>query len=141
MPRGTNAPIAASRTQPPSRRLGSARGKSYLNSILTLLVFALLAWVLWVLVPVQWANYEFERAMQHEALYAGPQHKFAGDIQRSLLLKAAQLELPITARSLKILRSSSEVQIEARYEIRVKLFGFTYRWKCNPKVDRGIYYY
>jgi hypothetical protein len=79
--------------------------------------------------------------MDHEALYAGPQHKFANDIHRSLLLKAAELKLPITTKSLKIRRSSSEVLIEARYEIPVKLFGLTYRWKCNPKVERAIYYY
>jgi hypothetical protein len=124
-----------------ARRPGGTSGRSYLNAIFTLGFFALLGWVLWILVPIQWANYQFEQSMQQEALYAGPRHKVAGDIQRSLLLKAAELKLPITASSLKIFRDSSTVQIEARYEIPVKLFGFTYHWKCAPKYERAIYYY
>ncbi|HEX9639096.1 MAG TPA: hypothetical protein VGB99_16305 [Acidobacteriota bacterium] len=124
-----------------TERLRSAGGKSYLNSLLSLIFFALLAWVLYVLVPVQWANYQFEQAMEHEALYAGPQRRYASDIQRTLLLKAAELKLPIGAKALKIVRTTNQVEIEAVYEVPVTLFGFTYRWKQNPKVERAIYYY
>ena len=61
-------------------------------------------------------------------------------IERSILNKAAQLDLPVTKKDIDIKRTSNRIKITVRYTIAIDFPGYTYVWDKEHFHDRPLFY-
>jgi hypothetical protein len=80
------------------------------------------------LVPPYYTNYEFQDAVRSEALFSTNSSKSEDDIRLSVLKRARQLEIPVTADAIKVHREGinggGSVSIEVPYIVHVSLPGY-----------------
>ena len=110
-------------------------------TVKTLLSFAFLLFACYMgyrFIPVYIAAYDFDNALKTQAQYSGSM-KTNDVIMKELLLKAAELELPITKKELKIERSTSRMTITARYIVPVKTPFFTYDWHFEEEESAVLF--
>ena len=110
-------------------------------TVKTLLSFAFLLFACYMgykFIPVYIAAYDFDNALKTQAQYSGSM-KTNDVIMKELLLKATELELPITKKELKIDRSTSRMTITARYVVPVKTPFFTYDWHFEEEESAVLF--
>jgi len=61
-------------------------------------------------------------------------------IERSILNKAAQLDLPVTKKDIDIKRTSNRIKVTVRYTINIDFPGYTYVWDKEHFHDRPLFY-
>jgi hypothetical protein len=61
-------------------------------------------------------------------------------IQRSILNKAEQLDLPVTKKDIDIKRTSNRIKITVHYTIAIDFPGYTYVWDKEHFHDRPLFY-
>jgi hypothetical protein len=59
-------------------------------------------------------------------------------IIKSILEKAENLDLPVTAKNITIKRTSSRIKITVAYDIPVEFPGYTYVWRKQHYQDRPL---
>jgi len=59
-------------------------------------------------------------------------------IIKSILEKAENLDLPVTAKNITIKRTSSRIKITVAYDIPVEFPGYTYVWHKQHYQDRPL---
>ena len=110
-------------------------------TIKTLLSFAFLLFACYIgykFIPVYIAAYDFDNALKTQAQYSGSM-KTNDVIMKELLLKAAELELPITKKEIKIDRTTSRMTITANYVVPVKTPFFTYEWRFEEEESAVLF--
>ena len=110
-------------------------------SVKTLISFATLlfgCYIGYMFIPVYIAAYDFDNALKTQAQYSGSM-KTNDVIMKELLLKAAELELPITKKEIKIERSQSRLTITARYVVPVQTPFFTYNWHFEEEESAVLF--
>lgn len=121
-----------------SRRLGE-RGEGNLGCILWLIILALAIGFAWKAVPVKIASAQLYDYMVEQAKFA---HNAKPDrIKQRILHKARELELPLDAKNLRVERVGDRMRMHAEYTVPVEYPGYTWNWKFEHDVDRGIYYF
>ncbi len=121
------------------RRSREARGEGRIGCIIWLIIVALTAYGLYKFVPVKMASARFEDFISEEASFGSI--RGIKEIERNILAKARDLELPITKDNLTITRNKEKIRVEAHYEIVIELFGGNYKyvWKFDPVVERPLF--
>ena len=128
------------------RRTRAMRGSGRLGCILWLAVLAALGHILYVAVPVKVRASTFYDFMQEEASFASIRP--VPQLQREILAKAKELELPVTEANLTIKKTREAISVEAHYEITLEFFQFmgdwmkgvrTRVWKFDPVVVRPLF--
>ena len=116
-----------------------ARGEGRLGCIIWLIIVALVGYGLIKFVPVKMASARFEDFMAEEAGFASI--RGVREIERNILTKAKDLQLPITKDNLIITKTREKIKVEAHYEIVIDLFGGNYKyvWKFDPVVERPLF--
>jgi hypothetical protein len=121
------------------RKPFGARGEGNVGCILWALVFILVVFVAWKMVPVKMAS-----AKLHD--FMDEQGKFAKDtpeerIYKSIVQKANELDIPLDPKALEVQRTNDYIKMKVRYTIPVEFPGYTYQWKFEHVVDRPIFYF
>jgi len=121
------------------RRSRGVRGEGKLGCIIWLIVVALTSYALYKFVPVKMASARFEDFMTEEAGFASI--RGVREIEKNILAKARDLELPITKDNLIITKTKEKIRVEAHYEVAIELFGGNYKyvWKFDPVVERPLF--
>lgn len=120
------------------RRTGE-RGEGNLGCILWLIVLAVAIGFSWKAVPVKIASAELYDYMVEQAKFA---HNAKPDvIKKRILHKARELNLPLDSKNLKVERIGDRIRMNAEYTVPVEYPGYTWNWKFEHNVDRGIYYF
>ena len=107
----------------------------------TLFAFAVLASSIYFgfkFIPIYIAAYDFDTAMKTQAQYSASV-KTDDVILKELLQKAAELELPITKKELKIERTGSRLVITASYVVPVQTAFFTYPWQFQEEESAVLF--
>lgn len=110
-------------------------------TVKTLVSFAVLLFICYLgykFIPVYIAAYDFDNALKTQAQYSASM-KTNDVIMKELLLKAAELELPITKGNLKIERTTSRMTINADYVVPVKTPFFTYKWRFQEEESAVLF--
>jgi len=83
---------------------------------------------LFQVIPPYFANYQFEDALNNEALAATYSTKTDEDVRSIVLKKAQELELPLTREQIKVQRTGTQgvgsLAIAADYTVHVNLPGY-----------------
>ena len=116
-----------------------ARGSGRIGCILWLLVLAIVSYIGYKVIPVKIATSTFYDFMQEEAAFASIRP--VNQLQREIMLKAKELNIPLSEENLIIKKVSESITIEARYEIPIDFFNGwkRYIWKENQVVTRPIF--
>jgi hypothetical protein len=61
-------------------------------------------------------------------------------IRKDILVKAEQLDLPVTKKSIDIKRTSNRIKITVRYRMEIEFPGYTYIWDKEHFHDRPLFY-
>ena len=61
-------------------------------------------------------------------------------IERAILTKAEQLDLPVTKKDISIKRTSNRIKIVVVYDIRIEFPGYTYVWHKEHFHERPLFY-
>lgn len=111
-------------------------GEGKLGCILWLLAFAICGMAAYKMVPIKIKSAELTDFMVEQAKsYTATEEQ----IKKSVLLKAQELELPLSADHLRVERSRDRIRMEASYVVPVEFPGYTYQWKFHHMVDRPVY--
>ena len=116
-----------------------ARGAGRIGCIVWLAVLGLIGYVLYIVIPVKIATSTFYDFMQEEASFASIRD--VKQLQKEILAKAKELNLPVSEENLTIKRSKEAIRIEAHYEITLEFFNGwkKYVWKFDQVVDRPTF--
>jgi hypothetical protein len=61
-------------------------------------------------------------------------------IRRDILIKAELLDLPVTKKSIDIVRTSNRIKVTVRYTISIEFPGYTYVWNKEHYHERPLFY-
>jgi len=61
-------------------------------------------------------------------------------IERAILKKAEQLDLPVTKKDISIKRTSNRIKITVVYDIPIEFPGYTYVWHKEHFHERPLFY-
>ena len=121
----------------PSSR-GAERGAITVKTLFSFAALLFISYLCFKFIPVYIAAYDFDNALKTQAQYSGSM-KTNEVILKELLLKAQELELPITKENIKIQRSQSRLVITADYIVPVKTPFFTYPWRFTEEESAVLF--
>jgi hypothetical protein len=91
------------------------------------------------LVPVYYANYQFQDVIKTEATLETYTTKPEADIQQTVLKKAQELDIPLTKDQIRVQRHGStgtgSLSIQAPYTVHVDLPGYPLDLHFDPSTE------
>jgi hypothetical protein len=111
------------------------RGRSKLNTVLTLLIVGFLIFSGVKIVPAYFANYQLQDSMQTETRFAIANHKGEEDIREDIWKKVQELEIPVKRENIKVSSEQRSVAISLDYVIPVDLRVYQFILEFHPHAD------
>jgi len=115
------------------------RGGSKLNVILPLLILGGMIFVIAKVVPVYFANYQFQDAIQTEAKFAltGYPKKSLDDLREDVYKKAQELDIPAERESIRVAVDANKgfVDIGLDYSVPIDLKVYQFTLQFHPHAD------
>lgn len=106
------------------RRNRRELGEGQLGCLVGLILFAVIVFIAWKLIPIKIQSAEIRQTVEDEAKAGHDDARIIGDI----LYKAREDKLPITEDSIKIRRGGGNINVQVDYDVPVDFPGFTYKW-------------
>jgi len=114
------------------------RGEGNLGCILWAVVFAVVAYVAWTMVPIKIASAQLSDFMEDQARFA--EHRSTEQIQKSILAKARELDLPLDKKGLKVKKTGDYIVMDAEYTVPVEFAGgYVYEWHFEHHINLPIF--
>lgn len=110
------------------------KGEGRVGLMITLIIVAVAVFLGVKVIPVRIAAYEFRDVMREEARY-GAVRNSDEVVAKRILQKAAELEIPLKKKNLKVKRTHSQMVISATYEqpIDLKVTTYVYKFRETEK--------
>ena len=118
-------------------RRRSERGDGNVGCIVWLLVLVIVVVIGWKAIPVKLRTSQLYDHMVELSKFS-PQAP-PDDLERSILKRAGELELPLDKEGVVVQRIGDRIKMEARYAVPLHYPGYTYEWEFNHVVDRPIF--
>jgi len=115
------------------------RGAIKIGCILWLALLGVCAHMAYVIIPVKVKTSTFYDFMQEEAAFGSIRD--VKQLQKELMAKAKELDVPLDEDNLKINRTRADISIEAHYSITLEFFNGwkKYVWKFDQVVNRPTF--
>jgi len=119
-----------------ARHIGE-HGGSKLSFFLTLIVLAGLGFTAFKVVPVYFANYQFQDAIEEESRFAltGYPKKSTEDIREDVWKKAQELEIPAKRDDIRLVVTEGKVDIALDYSVPIDLKLYQFTLQFHPHAD------
>jgi hypothetical protein len=113
------------------------RGSSKVNLILTLLILGAMVFAGVKIVPVYFANYQFQDAIESESRFAltGYPKKNAEDIRDDIFHKAQDLGIPAQRDAIHVALGNGTVDIGLDYSVPIDLSVYQFSLQFHPHAD------
>ncbi len=113
------------------------RGGSKFNLIVTLLILGAMVFGAVKVVPVYFANYQFQDAIESESRFAltGYPKKNADDIRDDIYKKAQELGIPVKPDSIQVVVGNGTVDIAVSYSVPIDLAVYQWTPQFHPHAD------
>jgi hypothetical protein len=115
------------------------RGDVPFGCLFGFLVAVIIAIISIRVVPVIVTVGEFDKEVKAQADRANRVDYNERRIQRNLLSKASELDLPINSKSIWIQRTANRIKIRVTYDYPIEFPGYTYVWHCEHSEDRPLF--
>jgi Domain of unknown function (DUF4845) len=116
---------------------GKQTGSTRLKAVIWTAILASFVFVCIRVVPLYFADYQFQDAMQTAARFASVGRQSPDDIRASLLKEAERAEMPIKAEDIKVTNHDGRFDIEANYSVTVDLFVYQWTLNFHPKASNS----
>src|SRR5579859_2467628 len=120
-----------------SREYREERGGSRMNLILTLLIIGSMVFGAVKVVPVYFANYQFQDSIESESRFAltGYPKKNMDDIRDDVLQKAQELSIPVQKDEIQVNVTNGAVSIAVDYSVPIDLAVYQFTLQFHPHAD------
>jgi hypothetical protein len=105
------------------------RGGARIKALIWFALFAAFIYVSYEVVPVLFAEYQFQDEVQTEARYAPFNRQSLDDVRAAVLKSAQDHNLPVTQKDIVVAPHGYGVQIDVNYSVTVNLM--VYQWTFN----------
>jgi hypothetical protein len=113
------------------------RGEGQLGCVFALLLLLVAIFVAYKMVPIKVKAAELRGEVIDEAKNAGVRSDET--IIKTILQKAAQLNLPVGKEDVSINRSANTIRVVVEYTVPVEFPGFTYQWNFKHEAENPIF--
>lgn len=112
-------------------------GGSKLNLLITLVIMGAMIFAGVKVVPVYFANYQFQDAIQSESRFAltGYPKKGPEDIRDDVFKKAQELNIPAKREDIRVSVSNGAVDIGLDYSVPIDLRVYQFTLQFHPHAD------
>ena len=119
------------------RHRNAERGSNKLNLILTLVVLGMMAFGAIKIVPVYFANYEFQDSLESESRFAltGYPKKSADDVRNDIWNKAKELGIPAEKDAIHVDLQNGSVDLGLDYSVPIDLAFYQFTLQFHPHAD------
>ena len=113
------------------------RGGAKISFLLTILVLGGLGYTAFKVVPVYFANYQFQDAVETESRFAltGYPKKSLDDIRDDVWKKAQELDVPIKRDDIRVIVNQGQVDIGVDYSVPIDLKVYQFTLQFHPHAD------
>ena len=113
------------------------RGSSKFNLIVTLLIMAAMVFGAIKIVPVYFANYQFQDSIESESRFAltGYPKKGMDDVKDDIYKKAQELGIPIQRDAIQVVMGNGTVDIAVNYSVTIDLGVYQWTPQFHPHAD------
>ncbi|HXQ26416.1 MAG TPA: hypothetical protein VN822_08435 [Candidatus Acidoferrales bacterium] len=120
----------------PADHIGQ-RGGAKISFLLMVLVLGSLGFTGYKVVPVYFANYQFQDAVQDESRFAltGYPKKSTEDIREDIWKKVQELEIPAKRDDIRVVVSEGKVDIGLDYSVPIDLKVYQFTLQFHPHAD------
>lgn len=115
----------------------SEHGGSRIKTIMVLLIFGAMVFVLVKIVPLLVTNYEFQDKIQQEATFATVSRKPADQIRADVEAEMNKLGLPVDDKNIHVSDVAGNVTISIRYTIPVDLAVYQLQLHFHPQANNA----
>jgi hypothetical protein len=108
-----------------------------MNLILTLLFMGVMVFIAVKIVPVFFANYQFQDSIESESRFAltGYPKRSADDIREDLWKKAQDLGIPARKEDIRVVVSNGSVDLGVDYSVPIDLSVYQFTLQFHPHAD------
>ena len=119
------------------RRNRSERGEGQLGCVFGLALLVVAVFIAYKMITIKVRAAEVRAEVVDEAKSAG----MRGDKQiiETIVRKAAEVNLPVTAQNITIRRHANEIDVDVKYVVPVEFPGYTYMWKFHHHASNPIF--
>jgi hypothetical protein len=119
------------------RRNRGQRGEGQLGCVFGALLLLIGIFIAYKMIPVKVKAAELRQVVVDQAKAAGTR----GDdqIEKAILRKAEDLQLPVTKDNVKIDRRRVDITVDVQYKVPVEFPGFTYQWSFHHRAENPIF--
>ena len=119
------------------RHRNGERGSNKLNLIVTLVVLGMMAFAAIKIVPVYFANYQFQDSLESESRFAltGYPKKNADDVRNDIWNKAKELGIPADKDAIRVDLENGSVDIGLDYSVPIDLAFYQFTLQFHPHAD------
>jgi hypothetical protein len=113
------------------------RGGSRMNLIITLLILGSMVFAAVKVVPVYFANYQFQDSIESESRFAltGYPKKSIEDIRDDVWQKAQELSIPVQKEDIQVQVQNGSVSISLDYSVPIDLAVYQFTLNFHPHAD------
>jgi hypothetical protein len=114
------------------------QGGSKLKILIVLCVLGAVVFVAAKIVPVYFANYQFQDSVQTEVRFAVVNYptKTADDLQNDLWKKAQELGIPTQKDAIRVAMDNHGVEIDLDYSVPIDLVVYQLNLQFHPYADK-----
>jgi hypothetical protein len=113
------------------------RGGAKLNFLLTIAFLGVMVFIAFKLVPVYFANYQFQDSIESESRFAltGYPKKSIDDIRDDVWKKAQDLGIPTKRDDITVVVSNGSVDLGVDYSVPIDLVVYQFTLQFHPHSD------
>jgi len=126
------------RRTPARNRARSERGGAGAKFLIVLVIFALLGYAGFKIVPPYVNNYQLEDACETESRFFAAHQKTEEKAKETVWAQVQSLNVPITQDQIKVEIIGRTARVSIQYSVTVNLFGFDYTMNFHPVGESPI---
>ena len=120
------------------QRNPAERGEGRFGTLTGIIVLALTIYLGVKIVPVLINGYTFRAYLEEEARFAALRNRDE-EVRTRVLRKALDLDLPIGAKDILIIRSTTHFDIKVKYAVPIETPVYTYNWPFDEAVRSPLF--
>ena len=120
-----------------TRKETANAGVSKLNLLITLIVLGAMVFAAAKIVPVYFANYQFQDSIETESKFAltGYPKKSPDDVRNDVWNKAQELGIPADKDAIRVAMDNNNVEIGLDYTVPIDLSFYQFTLQFHPHAD------
>ena len=113
------------------------KGGAKTNLVITLMIMAAMIFTAVKVVPVYFANYQFQDAINSESRFAltGYPKRTIEDVRDDVYKKAQELQIPAKREDIQVSMQSGYVNISLDYSVPIDLSVYQFSLQFHPHAD------